>query len=322
MVKAHFAEILGQASALARKYIGVIYLNSIVLGLVMYLFNSVGLYLTILVGTLLASIGGEGILVAIVYIGILITILNLSQLTLAKLVSQHYTKEKFGLITCIGFSLKRTLRLMGYELMMFLLFIPILIFLGGFWEIFNLIPENDTLTTVFSHIINGDDLANITQSYILIPLLFRVGIFLSFTIIHSYWMFCSFGLPIIAAEDEGLIQTIKRSFLLIKYSFWEVFGSFILITLSAIGMMLGFQSISGVILAILSFVSEFTNLNIGIKLVFYLTSGFVLAITQIAGYIFIIAAMGIISVCIYYNQRCKYEGYDLELRLNDMIKNK
>lgn len=322
MVKGHFTEILGQASALARKYIKEIYLNSIVLGLVMFLFNNTGIFLVALIGALLVSIGADGILVVIIYVWTLITMFNLSQLALVKLISQHYTKEKLGLIACIGFSLKKIFKLIGYELIMLLLLIPIILFLGGFSQILNSVAEQDTLTTALSHIKNGDILAAITQNIILIPIIFRVGIILSFTIIHTYWMFCSFGLPIIAAEDAGLIQTIKRSFLLIKYSFWEVFGSFILITLSVIGMILGFQSISGVILAILSFVAEFTNLNIGIKLVFYLTSGFVLAITQIAGYIFVIAAMGIINVCIYYHQRCKYEGYDLELRLNDMIKNK
>ncbi len=323
MVQDHFTEVLGQASTLTRKYFKQIYLITILIVVIISLFNTISSYLMIINAMLAASFGEfiMGVWVAL-YIWCVITLYNLSQLTLVKLVSQHYTKDKQDLFGCFMFAFKKTTKVMGYQLIMLLVIIPILILLGIYFNIINSIPVIDIMDTASVDIQDMTTLVTIIYAYFLVPFLYKLGVLLTVTMIHIYIMFFSLGLPIIAAEEVGPIQVIKRSYGLIKYNFGGLFGNLVLVLLSIAGTVLGFESISGILIVLISLITEFIPLNVGVKVLFYLFTGGVAFFTQLLGYIFIMGAMSIINVCIYYNQRAKYEGYDLELRLKDMIKNK
>ena len=330
MVKTHFAEILAEANLLTRKYIKQIYFNSILFGaFILILVNVMSFLLQLPIQIFLPSdqdgqVFGYGMIVtAALYIWLVFTSFNIFQMALSKLVSQHYTKEDdLNILDCLVFSIKKIWKVMGYQLFMLILFLPVIGLIYLYVGSLNTLAQKEIFRSVFSYVKNGEILAAVTQMNILVPYIFIQGLCLIMMLIFIYKSVFDFGISVLALEDLGPLRLLKRNFALIRYNIPKVFLNFMGTTLSLFAIMFYIRSSIGTVPMLIDLLFEFADTTRGIQVAAAILSIFLIVFVLLVVNAFMISSKTIISTCIYYDQRVRYEGYDLELKLNHITKNK
>ncbi|ERI91580.1 hypothetical protein HMPREF1982_03089 [Clostridiales bacterium oral taxon 876 str. F0540] len=140
-------------------------------------------------------------------------------------------------------------------------------------------------------------------------------------IVSAYAAWFSFALHALIVEKKGPFASIKRSFKLVRKDYWKVFGSSVLFNLVVYAIRASVESLialiaSGVYMLgkILNISQDYTTfltsvytyINWPLNLIFWMV------VTPIAA---------IMLTMLYFNQRFKKEGFDLELRLKEIEKN-
>ncbi len=124
----------------------------------------------------------------------------------------------------------------------------------------------------------------------------------------------SLTLTALVFENLKAGTAVSRSFKLVGYSFWGVLGAWSLYFLIYIGVSMISGSLSLVLFQLSSAVSGMLNITIP-----SFTVTIIAQIIQICiGFIFSAFALSF-NVCIYFNQKIKYENYGVESLVQDMV---
>ncbi len=149
-----------------------------------------------------------------------------------------------------------------------------------------------------------------------LTILTSIGTFLGFLfcIIPGVWLYGMWGLApaSLIAEKSGPITALKRSFNLVKGSWWRVFG--ILVLTSLIATVITSVIVTPIQLAF-TFGSGFAD-----PAAATLSSGYLAANALIQGLVSTVTLpfIAAVVVALYYDQRVRKEGYDLERLIADL----
>ena len=150
--------------------------------------------------------------------------------------------------------------------------------------------------------------------FIVYPLLY-VGVYFSFEVlvlialVYSlfylpYSNLLALSVPVAIFEDRFFFSAVVRSFKLIKGDFWKILSARLLWMFIAFLFSYSIQSLLGVLVIV-----AFGNVD----------SAFITGFGFMQVYVFVIAAVltapmsGILTALIYFNQRIKIEGLDIEI---------
>ena len=127
-----------------------------------------------------------------------------------------------------------------------------------------------------------------------------------------------FSINTAVIEKLYFFKALKRSRLLVKKNFWRLLGINILFSLIVIAITYSIYSILGIVGGVFHIILK--GMDIGeATLTSFLTIGNILRIPlQIIFSLFISPLRQIFNTILYYNQRFKKEGYDIELKLEDL----
>lgn len=283
---------------------------------------SFGYVIIVFIGVFIVSIIGAiiGVIAAALFKNIVLSIIMGSVLALfilafifsyyigiIKISSEEFTKEKVFAHTAIKASFKSIFKVLLIVIIVTIAFIPLIIIFGGLGYL--LFKTFDIRNFNYS-IFKGAEVTIV----ILFIIYFLIAIFASLTLIT--WFIFSFHSMII--EKTGIFKSIKKSFYLVRKNYWKIFGYNLLFTLvvSALRLSLSLlissaSSIIFLLLKLLNFKESYiTFINIINSYTNWpLTILEMMAITPIAT---------IMLTMVYFNQRFKKEGYDLELRLREI----
>jgi hypothetical protein len=145
-----------------------------------------------------------------------------------------------------------------------------------------------------------------------IPILWVIGFFAAFLgTIFAYLAYSNiFSLS--AYERRYFFDTIRRSWQLVKYNFWKILGVRVIWYLVTAAVLLSVQGAFYLIIALWTALAGTisTGWMVGFAVLMLLSLvGMVLANLLVA------PLDGIMQSMIYFNQRMKTEGFDIELRL-------
>lgn len=126
----------------------------------------------------------------------------------------------------------------------------------------------------------------------------------------------SLSVPVAVFEDRYFFGTIRRSWELVKTDFWRMLG----IRMLWFGVI---AIITSSLQAIFSMINSLVGLLAGTIPVFFILAFFVMMFTGFVGPA--LATMltspmdGLMQATIYFNQRVKNEGFDVEMRLDKLL---
>lgn len=253
------------------------------------------------IGDSFSSMGSE--IVIIIFFGFIFISLYLAKsVGIISIVSNSYLGKKGRVDEAIKVSIKSIPRLMSIIIAAAIYAIPIGIIIY-IWGMFI------TEARIMNNIVMGEYFS--TLFTFLFVLLNVVMIFL---ILYSYITMVRFSIQIGILEKKSFIKAVNKSFALIKGEFWKIFGMSIVVLL--IGSVLEISlSAFFVQLGLLNgLITKFTmgSESLGDSL---FLQGYQQVFSSIFMSIFIAPVSDIIFTLMYYNQRFKKEGYDIELRL-------
>lgn len=189
------------------------------------------------------------------------------------------------------------------------------------------------LTTSFAYVICLIPLFGITAGavYLFISnLSFLSGVYsivsmvvLGVGLLIIYAFFCSvfvFACHAVVFEQVQFFQAIKRSINLITKDYWRILGCNILAYLVIMAITYSIYLIVGLLGGIIALISFLLNLNEEVMTILIMLGDFVRVPVNLIVVLFVSPIGAIFTTLLYYNQRFKYEGYDLALILEEMEK--
>jgi len=155
---------------------------------------------------------------------------------------------------------------------------------------------------------------NINQFNIWIILL-GLGFFMLYGYLTTIYMF-----SIHAAVIEKLyfFKALKRSRMLVKGQFWKLLGINILFSITISAITYSIYSIIGIAAGLIYIILKAININEDTMTALIMAGNFLRIPIQIIFSLFISPLTGIFLTVLYYNQRFKKDGYDIELRLEKL----
>lgn len=306
----NISEMMDRSIDLLRKYMGTIILFNLCCGLIVGAIYFALIFIGIIFSVVSISVLHNYILMAVlVSVLILFTIvLSLSIKTgMIKISSQEFLHNKVTLGNALGESFKNILKVFGLVVIVLLLASPIV-------AIFGVMAYFLYLGFKSSMIIYGIFHAKEVILIILSGLALIIFIF----VLSAFSVVFSFTIHAIVLEKKGVISSIKRSYQLVKGSYWKVFGCTVLFgfTIAAIRASLG--SIITVALTIIYFILKLFNLSVDYISFVNMFSGLLNWPLNILSMLMITPIVYIMLTMLYYNQRFKNDGFDILLRLKKL----
>lgn len=306
----NISQIMDRSIIILKKHLGQIALFSLIYTMLSSMLCSVLFFLGIFLSipSLVFDYNRIIALILIIFISILaIGIFYSSSIGIIQISSQEFLEKKVGFEVLVWNSFKSSPKAIAIVILNFLLFLPIimLFIMGGYFLYNNL--------EISSFIIEHEVLFFI----ILITIMMLVTI-----IISLFTSFSTFFLCAITIEKRGVIASIKDSYSLMKKYIWKVIGSMLAFELTTYAFTVSLQSFLALLIGILYIIMEilnFTEYSLIIINVVVLLFRWPL---MILFWLIISPLKKIMIALLYYNQRFKNEGYDMELRLMEMEKKK
>lgn len=227
-----------------------------------------------------------------------------------KISSQEFLKEQVAAHDAIRASLKSIPKMFCIVFLAILMFLPVAGALGAFiYFLAKQIKDSMLLFGIYG-----------IREIVLIILPIILLIAAVFCIVAFFTWFC-FVIQAATIEKTGVIGSIKRSFVLVKSNFWRMFWCVVLFNLTVFAFTSSIDSFLALITTIFFWIEKFLNINQDFMT--YMTTIFTLLRWPLSIlYWLVITPVGTIMLCIlYFNQRFKKEGYDLQLRLMEIQKN-
>lgn len=305
--------IMDKSIEILRKHVKSIALFTIGYGIVAFisvlLIIILGVIISALFAGLLESFWLMGIFLA--FIGILAAAFGISLYAgTIKIVSQEYTGETVFAQDAIKISFKSIFKAYGIILIGVLMFVPI----GGiFWLI------GKSAFGIFDKMMfNLDMYAGRGFLFIIPPLIFVLAIVF---VIMAYATWFDFTLNILVIEKRGIIASIKRSFSLIRGSYWKVFGYTLLFSLTVFALRASIDTLLAVVSGLVYLIAKFLNISEDFMTFFSIIYGYANWPISLITWM-VISPISIIMISmLYFNQRFKKEGLDIALKLKEIQKN-
>lgn len=162
---------------------------------------------------------------------------------------------------------------------------------------------------------------NIGISGALLIAVFVIVVLAAFFVVLIYNTLFGFAVHAIIIENKSVIGSIKRSLQLVKGAFWKLLCCNLLIMLTVLALKYSLTSFAGLLFSILYLIMKF--LNVSVDTVSYAVMCYS-ALSQPINLIclMMITPIGsIMTTLLYFNQRFKKEGYDIQLKVNELQRN-
>jgi len=308
----NLAEIMDKSIEILKKYLTTIIMFSIGYGVIMFL----GLIIFTIGASIFAAIALgmiDNVVFTVIVISILVLIVLGFSLTvnigIIKITEQEFYGERIYASNAVGETFKNIFKVLGITSIAVLLFIPVIgIFSVPTYLIYKFFEANSGLM--------GENPFGIIM-FVVITI---ICILAATAIIIGYVTMFSFSLQVLTIEKKGVINSVKRSFKLVKNNFWKIYGCIVLfgITVYAIrySIMSFWALITSIIFMLLKFFSVQQNFTTFLTMALTYSNWPISLISWC-----IISPLGTIMLSVlYFNQRFKKEGYDMFLKLKEIEK--
>lgn len=229
---------------------------------------------------------------------------------LIKISAQEFLEEKVLAHSAISAAFKSLHKVLGMLVCGFILFIPVIaIFAAIIYFIYKGFQGSLILSEVYG-----------TKEILLIIATILVAL-LAFFVIMAYSTIFIFSLHAAAIENKGVIASLRRSYALVKNNFWKMFGCSILFSLTVYGIRGSLEGFLGVIAGTIFLILKALNLNQDFLTFITMTVSLANWPLTIISWVLIVPISTNMISMLYFNQRFKKEGYDLELKLREIQKN-
>lgn len=309
----NLAEILDNSIEVLKKHIKTIALFMLGYGVIMYII----IFGLIIVGSILAAVTisfDMGLVLPIGLASIAVLFITAfataSSIGIIKISSQEVTEEKVKAYGAIAESFKNIIKLVGIIVVGLVLFIPAIVVFGTI--IYLLYKAFDgSLITIGKYGVKE----------VLFIILSILVILAAVFVVMLYFTVFSFTLHCLVIEKKGVIGSVKRSYEMVRGSFWRVFGALALVYLTIYAITASLEGFLGIILGAVYLILKF--LNVQQETMTFLVSAYSIArwpLNLLAW--LIISPIGIImTTLLYFNIRSKKEGFDMLLKLKQIQRN-
>ena len=320
------AEILDRSLDILRKYIKSIVMFSLGYGIIMFIILIPVIFIFVFVtlfaysGTVLSDTEPSFVPIAMLFLISVPLILGISlsyYIGLIKISSQDILKEKVLAYDAIKASFKSFFKVLGVGAVATVLSLPLLAVFGVIF--YFIIKSIDTNVSFPEFSYNPlESLPGFGAEIIMPIIIILLATLLLVFIISVYMNYFSFSLHALTLEKLGVIGSIKRSFKLVKGSFWRVFGCTMLFYFTIYAITTSFQSFILVLSGLVYLLMQFLNIPQDILTFIILAYNYASYPVSILSGLVISPVWVIMSTLLYYNQRFTLEGYDMTLKLEEM----
>lgn len=276
---------------------------SIISGVIAFIFIIIGILTAAFTSILAPSSVGVVISTSLIIL-IIATFVMSVKIGIIKISAQQYTGENISVQNALTSSLVSLPKIFAILLLASIAFSPVLFV---FWKLIIWVIESVDLY-LFGF---GMEIVE-WMSVIIIPLLM---LFIVLFVVMLYYTVFSFSFQVAAIEKKGPIASIKRSFILVKNNFWKMFGYNLIFILTVMGIRYSLQSLVGLILGIIYLVGKLFSINQDYNILLASLYGVLSWPINILTWLIVSPIGGIMSTLLYFNQRFKKEGLDMELKL-------
>jgi hypothetical protein len=307
------SEVFDRSIEILKKHIKTIILFTLAYGILLV----IGIFLFTLIGVLLAAFSGammgSGYLAifTIIILAIIIASLVLTQyIGMIKISSQEFFEEEVLTDSAVKVSFKSIFKVFRMLICLLVMFIPVGIiyyYLGkSFFGTFD--------TLIYSvDIFVGRGIGAI----VLLVLFILSSVFVLFC--YTTWI--SFVFHAMIIEEKGVFSSIKRSFSLVRQSFWKLFGSLLLVVFIVYALQISLGGFAALVSSVFYLITKFLNINQDVMSFFTMAAEYASFPLNIVSWLIIMPIGYIMTTMLYFNERFKKEGYDLTLRLKKLQKN-
>lgn len=285
--------------------------NIILFNLVYSVISGIIAFILIIIGiitaafTTILSPSSVGVVISTSLIILIIATFVISiKVGIIKISAQQYTGEKISVQNALTSSLISLPKIFVILLLASIVFSPVIFV---FWKLIIWMMESVDLY-LFEF---GIEIVK-WMSIIIIPLLM---ILISLFIVLIYYTLFSFSFQVATIEKKGPLASIKRSFILVKKNFWKMVGYNLIFILTVMGIRYSLQSLVGLILGIIYLVGKLFSINQDYNILLASLYGVLSWPINILTWLIVSPIGGIMSTLLYFNQRFKKEGLDIELKL-------
>lgn len=227
---------------------------------------------------------------------------------IAKIVNCDINQERATLGDAMSSAFSSIPKFWAILFLIFLMFLPAVGVFGAI--LYYLYKAFITLEAM-----NGQDLRIPGLLFILAVL---ITILAAYFVVFIYYALFGFTIHAVVIEKKGVIDSIKRSLQLVKGAFWKILGCNVLIALTISALEYSLMSFIGLVFGILFLVLKF--FNVSVNAINFITMCYSISSRPINLVSFmLLAPLGnIMTTLLYFNQRFKKEGYDIQLRVNEL----
>lgn len=318
MAVMNISEVMDRSIDVLKKNIKSIILFSLGYGAIIF---GVTLVLIIVGAISIAVLSNFTSTSMVVVSGIILTLLGIflfsfylsSHAGMVKISSQDFLNEQVAAHDAIKASFKVIPKLFCIVFLAILMFLPIAGIFGAvvyFW--FDKIKDSMLALEVYE-VFGAEQIM-----LIIFPIVLAIVAVFCITAFSAWF---SFVIQAVTVEKTGIIGSIKKSFTLVRKNFWSIFWCIILFNLTIFAFKSSLDGFLGILTTIFYFLEKF--LDIKQDFITYVTTIYSLLSWPITIlYTLIITPIGTIMMSnLYFNQRFKKEGYDLQLRLIEIQNN-
>ncbi|WP_040214431.1 glycerophosphoryl diester phosphodiesterase membrane domain-containing protein [Clostridium polynesiense] len=222
--------------------------------------------------------------------------------------AEEFTGYKVTVQKAISLSFKALPKIF---LILIMVGISLLPAIGVFWFIIKSIVESFE-TNYYLNI------ALINASWIPllgVPLLLMIAVSAVMLIYFSLFSF-SFHAGVI--EGKGAFSAIKKSIMLVRKNFWRIVLYNFVFVITVAGIRYSLQAVVSLIIGIVFLLGKLFNANSDFKVLLGGLFGILSGPINIMTWLIVTPIGGIFTTMLYYNQRFKIEGLDLELRIKKL----
>lgn len=210
----------------------------------------------------------------------------------------------------LSFSFRNFLRIISVTAAFILLFLPVIGLWGGImWGIYYFFSRNPLLYTIRY---------NLAQNSV--PVIIAAVLLLTMVLTSIIWFFNIhiFSFHTAVFQRESFFKALSESRRLCRNNFWKVLAYNTLFTLSVTAIYYSIDSFVLVIGALIGLALDFFGINQ--DMLFYLQTVWVMISwpLRIFEQLFIAPLYGLFISLLYFNLRFKKDGYDLELKLEEL----
>ncbi len=304
------SEILDKALSIYKKYLGTLILYLLIIYSIIIPIAIVAMFVFFFCFSILAGVTGiasmqyENSIFFYVVFGVIFTIFYTFVISLqmiqtsgiVNIASSGFLNKKITLGKALKDTFKNILKVLSVIIALIVMILPVALFFVG-----NIIAITNNL---------GGELFDSFISIILIIIFSLILIY--FVTIHA------FAIHSAILENNYFFKALKRSRQLVKNNFWRVLGSLMLCGLVVTVISYSIYAFFGIIVGFLYIIFRFLNIEEEIWSILLILGNFIRIPVQILVSLCVAPIGSTLTTVLYYNQRFKKYGYDLELEISKL----